>query len=95
MNETFQDITISAPGIIFAFGFEISLPIFLSFLWIKYYKGKISTILFGILGFICSVAIEGITIFLIRKITFENSIILNICSIISTGLFEETGRYIV
>ena len=40
-------------------------------------------------------AIEGITIFLIRKITFENSIILNICSIISPGLLEETGRYIV
>ena len=38
MNETSQDITISAPGIIFSSGFEISLPTPLSFLWIKYYN---------------------------------------------------------
>ena len=55
-----SEITVNNPALILASGFEILLPFILSFIWIKKYNGKISSIIMGIVGFIGSVAIETI-----------------------------------
>ena len=89
-----SEITVNAPGIIFASGFEILLPFILSFIWIKNYNGSISPILIGIVGFIGSVAVETLFLVLITQIFDKTSIIITIIGLISPGLFEETGRYI-
>ena len=89
-----QSIYINTPAVIFAFIFDISLIFIYSFINIKYYKGKIFTILIGIVGFIGSVFLEGITILIITQIFGEKSKMLIPFSLAFPGIFEETGRYI-
>ena len=93
MTETPEEITINFPGIIISSILEILLPLILSFIWIKYFYGKITCILIGIAGFIGSVAIEGVFLQLIGWIAGKG-IIFYIIAGLSPGLFEETGRYI-
>jgi len=68
MTEIPQEINISFPGIIISSFLEILLPFILSFIWIKYFYGKIFCILIGIVGFIASVAIESIFLQIIEWI---------------------------
>ena len=90
-----SEITINVPGIIFESGLVFLLPFILSFIWIKYYNEKIiSPILVGIIGFISSVGVETLFLFLLTQIFDKTSIIITIIGLISPGLFEETGRYI-
>ena len=89
-----SEITVNGSGIIFASGFIILLPFILSFIWIKYYKGTISSILIGIVGFIGSVGVETLFLVLLTQIFDKTSMIITIIGLISPGLFEETGRYI-
>jgi uncharacterized membrane protein YhfC len=93
MNETSQEITINSPGIILSSLFEILLPFILSFIWIKYFYGKITCILIGIAGFIASVFIESLFLQLITWIAGQG-ILFYIIAGLSPGIFEETGRYI-
>ena len=93
MSET-KSIYINIPGVILAFIIESSLIFIFSFINIKYYKGKLSTIIIGGLGFICSVFLEGIIISIISKIFGQNSIMIIPFHLTFPGLFEETGRYI-
>ena len=93
MNETSQEITINSPAIILSSLFEILLPFILSFIWIKYFYGKITCILIGIAGFIVSVFIEGIFLQIITWAT-GRGIFYYIIAGLSPGIFEETGRYI-
>lgn len=94
MNKSNEEISINLPGIIFAFISEISFPFILSIYSIKYFKCKIFYILIGIVGFISSVGIESIFIFLISKLIDKTSTIFYFFASISPGLFEETGKYI-
>ena len=89
-----SEITVNAPGIVLASGFEILLPFILSYIWIKNYNGTITSILMGIVGFIGSVAIETLFLTLVTQGIEKTSIIVIIIGLISPGLFEETGRYI-
>lgn len=89
-----ESIYINVPGIIFAVIIETSFIFIYSFINIKYYKGKISTILIGVAGFICSVLLEGLTVKLLSKIFGEKSFIFTSTIIFFPGIFEETGRYI-
>lgn len=75
MNKSNEEISINLPGIIFAFISEISFPFILSIYSIKYFKCKIFYILIGIVGFISSVGIESIFIFLISKLIDKTSTI--------------------
>ena len=94
MNTSTKEITINVPGIIFAFFFEVFQPFLLSFIWIKYFKGKIFPIIIGIIGFISSVGIESIFLILISKLTGKTSTIFYLFAGLFPGLFEETGKYI-
>ena len=89
-----SEITVNNPALILASGFEILLPFILSFIWIKKYNGKISSILIGVLGFIGSVSIESLFLAFITKIIEKTSFIVMIIGLLSPGLFEETGRYV-
>ena len=93
MNETSQVITVSVPGTIIASLFEISLPVILSFIWMKYFYNKIACILVGIAGFIASVFIESLFLLSIKSIA-GIGVLYYIIIGLSPGLFEETGRYI-
>ena len=88
-----DQITINSSGLILSSIFEIFLPFILSFIWTKYFNGKIYSIFIGILGFICSIGLEGIFLSMISKIIKKTSTTFYIIGIISPGLFEETGRY--
>ena len=94
MTETFKDISINEPGIILASSFEILLPFILSIIWIKYFKATKFPIVIGLLGFVCSVVIESFFALLVTKIFGKESLMINFISILSPGIFEETGRYI-
>ena len=94
MTETFKEITVNKSGIILATTFEILLPFVLSFLWIKNFKGALSCILIGVLGFMSSVGLESIFGLLVTKIYGKTSQVIYFLSILSPGIFEETGRYI-
>ena len=89
-----DSIYINNPAIIFAFLIEASFIFIYSFINIKYYNGKLSTILIGIGGFFCSVFLEGVIISLIASIFGNDSSLLIFLSLLFPGLFEETGRYI-
>ena len=94
MSKSNEEILISFPGIILASICEISLPFILSIYCIKYYKGKIFYSLIGIAGFVSSVGIESIFIFIISKFIDKTSSAFYFFAGISPGLFEETGKYI-
>lgn len=89
-----ESIYINVPGIIFAVIVEVSFIFIYSFINIKYYKGKITTILTGVAGFVCSVLLEGLTVKLFSKIFGETSFIFTYMVLFFPGIFEETGRYI-
>jgi uncharacterized membrane protein YhfC len=93
MSETSEEITVNFPGIIIASIIEIVIPFILSFIWIKYFYGKIFCILIGVAGFIASVAMEGAFLQLIAWIS-GRGIIFYVIAGFSPGIFEETGRYI-
>ena len=95
MEESSRNITVSTPGIIFATFFETLLPFVLAFIWIRKNNGKIYYILIGIGGFISSVLIESIFISLITKKFGKDSSFLTLITVISPGLFEETGKYLM
>lgn len=94
MNEFSKEITISAPGIILSFIFELFTPLTTSFIWIKYYNGRLKCILIGVLGFFISVILETIFLSFITYYINKNSDIFYAFTGICPGLFEETGRYI-
>ena len=94
MNEFSNEITISAPGVILSFIFELFTPLTASFIWIKYYNGKLKCILIGLLGFFLSVILEAIFLSFITYYIDKNSDIFYAFTGICPGLFEETGRYI-
>jgi len=94
MNETSKEITISVPGTIIAFLFEILLPVILSIIWMKYFYNKISCILVGIAGFVASVFIEKYIFLLLIFLIAGYGVFYYIILGLSPGLFEETGRYI-
>ena len=94
MTDTFKEITVNKSGIILATTFEVLLPFVLSFLWIKNFKGALSCILIGVLGFMSSVGLESIFGLLVTKIYGKTSQVIYFLSILSPGIFEETGRYI-
>ena len=94
MSKPNEGISISFPGIVFAFFFEICLPLIISIYSIKYYKGKIFYFLIGIAGFVSSVGIESIMLFIIAKFVDKTSVAFYCFAGISPGLFEETGKYI-
>ena len=88
-------ITISTPGIVTSFIFELSLPIILSFIWVKNFNGRIKCILIGILGFIFSVALETIFLTIVTYYVDKKSNIFYMFTALSPGFFEETGKYIL
>ena len=94
MNEFSKEITINAPGIILSFIFELLTPLTASFIWIKYYNGRLKCILFGVLGFFISVTLETLFLSFITFYIDKNSDIFYIFTGMCPGLFEETGRYI-
>ena len=63
-----KSIYINVPSVLLAFIIDISFIFIYSFIHIKYYSGKLFSVLIGIIGFIVSVFIEGIIISLIVKI---------------------------
>ena len=89
-----QEIYINYPGVIFALLLETSFIFLFSYINIKYYKGKLKCIIIGIVGFICAVILEGITVSIISKISGNESFIFYILIMLFPGLFEETARYI-
>lgn len=89
-----ESIYINYPALTLAFLLDISFIFIYSFINIKYYKGKIFTILIGVAGFVGSVLLEGITITIISKILGKDSPVIIGLSLLFPGLFEETGRYI-
>ena len=93
MTEKPEEITVNFPGTIISSIIEILIPFILSFIWIKYFYGKITCILIGIAGFIVSVFIEGIFLQIIIWAT-GRGIFYYIIAGLSPGIFEETGRYI-
>ena len=93
MSESSQEININIPGLIVSSLIEIFFPLVLSFIWIKYFYGKLTCILMGFAGFVSSVGCEAIFISLISKIFHDNFLFYIIVGI-SPGIFEETGRYI-
>ena len=94
MAESPKDITISISGVIFASLFETMLPFVLAFFWIKKFNGKTSHILIGVGGFISSVLIESVFLFLISAIFGKETFMFYLFAGISPGLFEETGKYL-
>lgn len=94
MNEFSEEITINSPGVILSFIFELLTPLISSFIWIKYYNGRLKCILFGVLGFFISVTLETIFLSFITYYIDKNSDIFYAFTGICPGLFEETGRYI-
>ena len=95
MVESSNDITVSVPSVIFGTIFETLLPIVLGFIWIRKYNGRICYIFKGVGGFVGSVMIESIFLFLMTKFFGKGSTIFNIIAGISPGLFEETGKYLL
>ena len=93
MSET-PSVYINVPAVIFAFIIEVSLIFIYSFINIKYYKGKLFTIIIGIVGFFSSVFIEGIMLSLLSKLFGQDSDFLIPFSLAFPGIFEETGRYV-
>ena len=93
MSET-PSVYINVPAVIFAFIIEVSLIFIYSFINIKYYKGKLFTIIIGIVGFFSSVFIEGIMLLLLSKLFGQDSDFLIPFTLAFPGIFEETGRYI-
>lgn len=93
-NNDSTEITVSTPGIIIASFFEISFPFIALFIWVKFYKGKVKPFFIGMAGFICSIILENIFLYLINLIFKSIIIIFYIIAGICPGLFEETGRFI-
>lgn len=93
MSEPTKEINVSGPGMIIASLIETLLPVGLSYFWIKCFNGKFFCILIGIAGFVASVVIESLILFILSKITGNDSVFYYIISVISPGIFEETGRY--
>jgi len=97
MNQTQSDpksIYISVPSVLLACGLDISFIFIYSFIHIKYYGGKIFSVLIGIAGFFGSVFIEGVIISVIAQIVGRGSNWLIPFSLSFPGIFEETGRYL-
>ena len=93
-NNDSTEITVSTPGTIIAFLFEISIPFIALFIWVKFFKGKTKPFFIGMAGFICSIILENIFLYLINLIFKSIIIIFYIIAGICPGLFEETGRFI-
>ena len=91
---TEPEITINILGLLISVFIVISFPLILSFIWIKYKKGKFFAIISGVGGFIASVAIEGVITYILSLLINKNSPLFYVITCISPGLFEETGRYI-
>ena len=89
-----QSVYINIPAVIFAFIVEVSLIFIYSFINIKYYSGKLFTIIIGIVGFFGSVFLEGTTLSLLSKLFGQDSDLLIPFSLAFPGIFEETGRYV-
>ena len=89
-----KSIYINTPAVFLAFIIDISFIFIYSFIHIKYYSGKLFSVLIGIIGFIVSVFIEGIIISLIVKIVGKDSNWIIPFSLSFPGIFEETGRYL-
>ena len=89
-----KSIYINVPSVLLAFIIDISFIFIYSFIHIKYYSGKLFSVLIGIIGFIVSVFIEGIIISLIVKIVGKDSNWIIPFSLSFPGIFEETGRYL-
>ncbi len=95
MSNPLNEIYVSYPGLIIKILFFILYPLVLSFIWYKKFEGKIIPILVGAAGFFVSVVILQKSIIYFLNYLFENvTIINNIISLISPGLFEETARYV-
>jgi len=95
MAESNPEITINSAGVIIAFLFEFFLPLISIFIWIRIYKGQIKSFLYGLLGFIVSVALESLFLACISLVLDKNSNIFYTIAGICPGLFEETGRYLL
>ena len=97
MNKTQSDpksIYISVPSVLLALCIDISFIFIYSFIHIKYYGGKIFSVLIGIAGFFGSVFIEGVIISVIAQIVGRGSNWLIPFNLSFPGIFEETGRYL-
>ena len=97
MKETQSDpksIYISIPSVLLALCIDISFIFIYSFIHIKYYGGKIFSVLIGIAGFFGSVFIEGVIISVIAQIVGRGSNWLIPFNLSFPGIFEETGRYL-
>ena len=90
-----QEITINSTGVIVSFLFKFFLPLISIFIWIRNYNGQIKSFLFGLLGFICSVALESLFLGCISLLIDKNSNLFYTIAGICPGLFEETGKYLI
>ena len=88
------EIIVNSTGLILASFFVILLPLILSFLWIRYYHGKIFVITIGIAGLTFSIIAEGIIVAFLILLTGQKNFIFYLIMGLSPGIFEETGRYI-
>ena len=95
MTVTSQEITINKPGVIISFLFEFFLPLISIFFWIRNYNGQTKSFLFGLVGFIGSVALESLFLASMSLLIDKNSNIYYTLIQLSPGIFEETGRYII
>ena len=89
-----KSIYINVPSVLLAFIIDISFIFIYSFIHIKYYGGKIFSVLIGIAGFFGSVFIEGVIISVIAQIVGRGSNWLIPFNLSFPGIFEETGRYL-
>ena len=89
-----KSIYINTPAVFLAFIIDISFIFIYSFIHIKYYNGKIFSVLIGIIGFIVSLFIEGRILKMIAKILGKDSFWMIPFNLSFPGIFEETGRYL-
>lgn len=91
-----QDFQVNAAGVTISIFIVISLPLILSYFWMKNNNyGKFVVILAGIGGFVSSVFLEKIILGTILAFTeTKDNIFLYILICLFPGIFEETGRYI-
>jgi uncharacterized membrane protein YhfC len=95
MSESSKNITVCTFGVIFASLFETMFPIILGFISIKKFNGKISNILKGVGGFVSSVMIESLFLYLASLLFGKESTIFYLIAGLSPGLFEETAKYLL
>ena len=95
MSESSKNITVCTLGVIFASLFETMFPIILGFISIKKFNGKISNILKGVGGFVSSVMIESLFLYLVSLLFGKESTIFYLIAGLSPGIFEETAKYLL